>query len=419
MGFYFRDHQLVVDGISVSEIADEYGTPLYLYSQKQLIHNWHAFDEAFDVLNTAPAHLVCFAVKANSNLAILKTLVRLGSGFDIVSGGELARVLKAGGDANKIVFSGVGKRRDEILMALKAGIKCFNVESEQELYRIQSIAQQENLVARISFRINPNIDAHTHPYISTGLTENKFGIETDEALRLYDIAHTLSHIEIVGIDCHIGSQLTDLTPFKEAALKIRHMIDTLVARGIILKHVDFGGGLGISYEGKGVAPIQDYVKILVEIMQDCPDLEILIEPGRAICADAGILVTKVEYIKKHGDKYFAIVDTGMHQMIRPALYHAEMRIVEVEQVARTSHRYDVVGPICESSDFLGKNRELRVQQGDLLAILDAGAYGAAMSSSYNSHVAASEVMVCGNTVKIIKTRPSQESLWQGENMDFC
>ncbi|MDG6897583.1 diaminopimelate decarboxylase [Actinobacillus delphinicola] len=418
MGFYFKDHQLIVDEIAVSDIANEYGTPLYLYSQKQLIQNWRAFDTSFAVLNTAPRHLVCFAVKANSNLAILKTLAQLGSGFDIVSGGELARVLKAGGDANKVVFSGVGKRDDEILMALKAGIKCFNVESKQELYRIHSIAQQENLIARISFRINPNIDAHTHPYISTGLSENKFGITVDEALRLYDLAHRLSHIQVVGIDCHIGSQLTDLSPFKEAALKVRHMIDTLICRGIPLKHVDFGGGLGVSYDGKNVPSIQDYVKILVEVMQDYPELEILIEPGRAICADAGILVTKVEYIKKHGTKYFAIVDTGMHQMIRPALYHAEMRIVEVNQMVRPSQCYDVVGPICESSDFLGKNRKLQIQQGDLLAMLDAGAYGAAMSSAYNSQVAASEVMVCGNTVKIIKARPSLESLWQGENMDL-
>ncbi|VEJ09462.1 diaminopimelate decarboxylase [Actinobacillus delphinicola] len=418
MGFYFKNHQLIVDEIAVSDIANEYGTPLYLYSQKQLIQNWRAFDTSFAVLNTAPRHLVCFAVKANSNLAILKTLAQLGSGFDIVSGGELARVLKAGGDANKVVFSGVGKRDDEILMALKAGIKCFNVESEQELYRIHSIAQQENLIARISFRINPNIDAHTHPYISTGLSENKFGITVDEALRLYDLAHRLSHIQVVGIDCHIGSQLTDLSPFKEAALKVRHMIDTLICRGIPLKHVDFGGGLGVSYDGKSVPSIQDYVKILVEVMQDYPELEILIEPGRAICADAGILVTKVEYIKKHGTKYFAIVDTGMHQMIRPALYHAEMRIIEVNQMVRPSQCYDVVGPICESSDFLGKNRKLQIQQGDLLAMLDAGAYGAAMSSAYNSQVAASEVMVCGNTVKIIKARPSLESLWQGENMDL-
>lgn len=418
MGFYFKDHQLIVDEIAVSDIANEYGTPLYLYSQKQLIQNWRAFDTSFAVLNTAPRHLVCFAVKANSNLAILKTLAQLGSGFDIVSGGELARVLKAGGDANKVVFSGVGKRDDEILMALKAGIKCFNVESKQELYRIHSIAQQENLIAHISFRINPNIDAHTHPYISTGLSENKFGITVDEALRLYDLAHRLSHIQVVGIDCHIGSQLTDLSPFKEAALKVRHMIDTLICRGIPLKHVDFGGGLGVSYDGKNVPSIQDYVKILVEVMQDYPELEILIEPGRAICADAGILVTKVEYIKKHGTKYFAIVDTGMHQMIRPALYHAEMRIVEVNQMVRPSQCYDVVGPICESSDFLGKNRKLQIQQGDLLAMLDAGAYGAAMSSAYNSQVAASEVMVCGNTVKIIKARPSLESLWQDENMDL-
>ncbi len=411
MGFSFKNNQLYAENIPVAKLVEDYGTPLYVYSQNKLIDNFNAFNHAFGQRK----HLVCFAVKANSNLAILNRLAEMGAGFDIVSAGELARVLKVGGEAKKIVFSGVGKTVKEIEMALIVGIRCFNVESEQELRRINQIATKLRRRAPISLRINPDIDAQTHPYISTGLRENKFGIEINEAFDLYQCASILPAIEIVGIDCHIGSQITSLEPFKQSAEKIAILIERLQKQGIYLQHVDFGGGLGISYDGRAVPTIRDYVQTLIQAMQDYPNIEIVIEPGRAICGDAGILVMQVEYLKKQGSKYFAIVNTGMHQMIRPALYQAQMRIQEVNlNLTQPAQHYDIVGPICESSDFLAKNCELRIKQGDFLAMFDAGAYGSVMTSNYNSQLAATEIIVNNQEIKVIKHRPRVDDLWREE-----
>ncbi|RZN55049.1 diaminopimelate decarboxylase [Avibacterium paragallinarum] len=411
--FQYKDDQLMAEQVPVAEIAQQFGTPAYIYSRATLERHWHAFDNA---LGDHP-HLICFAVKSNPNLAILNIMAKLGSGFDIVSQGELERVLAAGGEANKVVFSGVAKSEQEIERALNVGIRCFNVESLAELYRINEVAGRLNKLAPISLRVNPDVDAHTHPYISTGLKENKFGVSVDEAREVYRIASQLPHIKITGMDCHIGSQLTEVQPFLDATDRLIVLMQQLAQDGIELEHLDLGGGLGVTYKDENAPHPSEYAKALLAKLKDYPNLEIILEPGRAITANAGILVTKVEYLKSNESRNFAIVDTGMNDMIRPALYQAYMKIIEVDRsLPRETKVYDVVGPICETSDFLGKQRELAIAQGDLIAQRSAGAYGASMASTYNSRPRAIEVMVDGDQAHLIKRRESYPELWQLEAM---
>lgn len=411
--FQYKDDQLMAEQVPVREIAAQFGTPAYIYSRATLERHWHAFDKA---LGDHP-HLICFAVKSNPNLAILNIMAKLGSGFDIVSQGELERVLAAGGDASKVVFSGVAKSEQEIERALNVGIRCFNVESLAELYRINEVAGRLNKIAPISLRVNPDVDAHTHPYISTGLKENKFGVSVDEAREVYRIASQLPHIKITGMDCHIGSQLTEIQPFLDATDRLIVLMQQLAQDGIELEHLDLGGGLGVTYKDEETPHPSEYAKALLEKLKDYPNLEIILEPGRAITANAGILLTKVEYLKSNESRNFAIVDTGMNDMIRPALYQAYMKIIEVDRsLPRESKVYDVVGPICETSDFLGKQRELAIAQGDLIAQRSAGAYGASMASTYNSRPRAIEVMVDGDQTHLIKRRETYPELWQLEAM---
>ncbi|WGE31837.1 diaminopimelate decarboxylase [Actinobacillus genomosp. 2] len=411
--FEYKNQQLFAEEVSVSDIIKQYGTPAYIYSRATLERHWHAFDKAF---GTHP-HLVCFAVKSNSNIALLNVMARLGSGFDIVSQGELERVLVAGGDPSKVVFSGVAKSHSEIQRALEVGIRCFNIESIAELHRINDVAGQLGKIAPISLRVNPDVDAHTHPYISTGLKENKFGVSVTQAREVYRLAKTLPNVKITGMDCHIGSQLTELQPFLDAADRLIVLMEQLKEDGIELHHLDLGGGLGVPYNGEEPPHPTEYAKALLEKLKGYADLEIILEPGRAITANAGILVTKVEYLKANEDRNFAIVDTGMNDMIRPALYEAYMQITEVDQsLVREKAVYDVVGPICETSDFLGKGRELAIEQGDLIAMRSAGAYGAAMSSTYNSRPQAVEIMVDGDQAHLIKARASFADLWRLEKL---
>lgn len=411
--FNYKNNQLFVEDKAVSEIAEEFGTPLYVYSRATLERHWYAFDNA---LGTHP-HLICYAVKSNSNIAILNVMAKLGSGFDIVSQGELERVLHAGGEANKVVFSGVAKSNAEIVRALEVGIRCFNVESIAELQRINQVAELMGKIAPISLRVNPDVDAHTHPYISTGLKENKFGISVDQAREVYALANVLPHIKITGMDCHIGSQLTELQPFLDATERLICLIEQLKQDGIVLKHLDLGGGLGVTYTDENPPHPSDYAKALLEKLKAYPDLEIILEPGRAISANAGILVTKVEYLKSNEDRHFAIVDAGMNDMIRPALYQAYMEIIEVDRtLRRESHIYDVVGPVCETSDFLGKTRKLAIAQGDFIAQRSAGAYGASMSSNYNSRPRTMEVLVDGEKAQCIRRRERYDELWVLESL---
>lgn len=411
--FNYKNQQLFAEEVAVAEIAATYGTPAYIYSRATLERHWHAFNNAFG----SHPHLICFAVKSNSNIALLNVLARLGSGFDIVSQGELERVLAAGGEASKVVFSGVAKSHSEIARALEVGIRCFNVESIAELHRISEVAQQLGKIAPISLRVNPDVDAHTHPYISTGLKENKFGVSVDQAREVYRLAKSLPNIQISGMDCHIGSQITELQPFLDAADRLIVLIEQLKQDGIELHHLDLGGGLGVPYTDETPPHPSEYVAALLQKLSAYPNLEIILEPGRAIVANAGILVTKVEYLKQNEDRHFAIVDTGMNDMIRPALYEAYMQIIEVNQsLGREKAVYDVVGPICETSDFLGKQRELAIAQGDLIAMRSAGAYGATMSSTYNSRPQAVEVMVDGTTAHLIKARADFADLWRLEQL---
>ncbi|MFZ7165660.1 diaminopimelate decarboxylase [Avibacterium avium] len=411
--FQYKDDQLMAEQVPVREIAAQFGTPAYIYSRATLERHWHAFDKA---LGDHP-HLICFAVKSNPNLAILNIMAKLGSGFDIVSQGELERVLVAGGDAAKVVFSGVAKSEQEIERALNVGIRCFNVESLAELYRINDVAGRLNKIAPISLRVNPDVDAHTHPYISTGLKENKFGVSVDEAREVYRIASQLPYIKITGMDCHIGSQLTEIQPFLDATDRLIVLMQQLAQDGIELKHLDLGGGLGVTYKDENAPHPSEYAKALLTKLKDYPNLEIILEPGRAITANAGILLTKVEYLKSNESRNFAIVDTGMNDMIRPALYQAYMNIIEVDRsLPRETKVYDVVGPICETSDFLGKQRELAIAQGDLIAQRSAGAYGASMASTYNSRPRAIEVMVDGDQAHLIKRRETYPELWQLESV---
>jgi len=410
--FQYRDNQLCAENVAVASIVEQFGTPTYVYSRATLERHWKAFDQAFE----GRPHLICYAVKANSNIAVLNVLARLGSGFDIVSVGELERVLIAGGQADKIVFSGVGKRRDEIRRALEVGIRCFNVEVSTELDRINDIAGDMGVIANISIRVNPDVDAQTHPYISTGLKENKFGLAIETAFSEYQRANELAHLKVVGLDCHIGSQLTEVTPFVDALDRVLSLLARLEAVGITIEHLDLGGGLGICYRDEQPPLPADYVKALYEKLADSP-YEILLEPGRAIAGNAGILVTKVEYIKPTEDKQFAIVDAAMNDLMRPALYQAWQNIVPVDLSSTVQEDcYDIVGPVCETGDFLGKDRVLAIEEGDVLAVRSAGAYGFTMSSNYNSRPSVAEVMVDGEQLHLIGARQSIESLWQNESL---
>jgi len=411
--FQYKNEQLYVEDLPVKQLAEEFGTPLYIYSRATLERHWHAFDSA---LGKHP-HLICYAVKANSNIGILNVMAKLGSGFDIVSQGELERVLAAGGDASKVVFSGVAKSRAEIMRALEVGIRCFNVESIAELHHINQIAGEMGKVAPISLRVNPDVDAHTHPYISTGLKENKFGVSVGEARKVYKLASILPHVKITGMDCHIGSQLTELQPFLDATDRLIRLMEQLKEDGITLKHLDLGGGLGVTYTDEMPPHPSDYATALLNKLKDYEDLEIILEPGRAIAANAGILVAKVQYLKSNESRNFAITDTGMNDMIRPALYEAYMNIIEIDRtLGREKAIYDVVGPVCETSDFLGKQRELAIAEGDYIAQRSAGAYGASMSSNYNSRPRTAEVLVDGNKAHLIRRRENLSELWALESI---
>lgn len=411
--FQYKNEQLYVEDLPVKQLAEEFGTPLYIYSRATLERHWHAFDSA---LGEHP-HLICYAVKANSNIGILNVMAKLGSGFDIVSQGELERVLATGGEASKVVFSGVAKSRAEIMRALEVGIRCFNVESVAELHHINQIAGEMGKVAPISLRVNPDVDAHTHPYISTGLKENKFGVSVDEAREVYKLAATLPHVKITGMDCHIGSQLTELHPFLDATDRLIHLIEQLKEDGITLKHLDLGGGLGVTYTDETPPHPSDYAAALLNKLKDYEDLEIILEPGRAIAANTGILVAKVQYLKSNESRNFAITDTGMNDMIRPALYEAYMNIIEIDRtLEREKAIYDVVGPVCETSDFLGKQRELAIAEGDYIAQRSAGAYGASMSSNYNSRPRTAEVLVDGDKAHLIRRRENLSELWALESI---
>jgi len=408
--FQYRDGELHVEDVPLREIAADYGTPCYVYSRATLERHWHAFDDAFD----AHPHLVCFAVKANSNLAVLNVLARLGSGFDIVSVGELERVLAAGGDPGRILFSGVGKQAHEMRRALEVGIRCFNVESAAELERLDAVAAELGTTAPVALRVNPDVDAQTHPYISTGLRENKFGVAIDEAPALYRRAQDLPHIRVSGVDCHIGSQLTQLGPFLDALDRVLLLVERLGADGIALDHLDLGGGLGVRYRDETPPEPADYAAALLERLDGSP-FEIFIEPGRAIAANAGVLLTRVEYIKHSEAKNFAVVDAAMNDLIRPSLYQAWQSIVTVEEApAGTPGVYDLVGPICETGDFLGKQRELTLREGSLLAVRSAGAYGFTMASNYNTRARAAELMVDGTQVHLARRRETLAELFAGE-----
>jgi len=403
---------LYVESLSLHSLAKQYGTPLFVYSENAIRDQWSAYEAGF----SGQDHLICFAVKANSNLAVLALLAKLGAGFDIVSVGELERVLKAGGDAGKVVFSGVGKRPDEIRRALEVGIRCFNIESEAELQRVNEVAAEVGVKAPVSLRVNPDVDAGTHPYISTGLRSNKFGVTIDEALRVYKEAALLPHLDVVGIDCHIGSQLTELTPFEDALDRVLLLVDQLAEAGINLHHIDVGGGLGIDYQDDNPPTPQAYVQAVTAKLEG-RSLEIIMEPGRAMVGNAGVMLTTVEFLKQGEEKNFCIVDGAMNDLIRPALYSAWQNIVPVEMRSEgDSTTYDVVGPICETGDFLGKERALNVQSGDCLAVLSSGAYGFVMSSTYNSRPRAAEVMVRGDQQWLVRERETIESLYAGEKI---
>ncbi|HQU14525.1 MAG: diaminopimelate decarboxylase [Chromatiales bacterium 21-64-14] len=410
--FHYRDGRLFAEEVDLVELAAAHGTPCYVYSRATVERHWHAFDRAL----AGRRHLVCYAVKANANLGILGVLARLGSGFDIVSVGELERVLRAGGDPGKVVFSGVGKRADEMRRALEVGIRCFNVESAAELDRLEQIAQELGLRAPVSLRVNPDVDAGTHPYIATGLKENKFGVDVASALALYRRASHARHLEVVGVDCHIGSQLTDTGPFVAALRRILELVDQLENEGISIRHLDLGGGLGVRYRDECPPPPDQYIRTLLEALSG-RDFELLIEPGRAIVANAGVLLTRVEYLKHTSHRNFAIVDAAMNDLVRPALYGAWHEILPVEPRAGLAPQdYDVVGAVCETGDFLGKERRLAIAPGDLLAVRSAGAYGFSMSSNYNTRPRAAEVLVDGAGSWLVRSRETLEALLEGESV---
>jgi diaminopimelate decarboxylase len=410
--FNYRDDVLHAEDVPLADIAARFGTPCYVYSRATLERHWRAFDRAF----RDHPHLICFAVKANSNLAVLNLLARLGSGFDIVSMGELERVLAAGGDPAKVIFSGVGKREDEIRFALEVGIRCFNVESESELVRLDRVAGELGVLAPVSLRVNPDVDPNTHPYIATGLKENKFGIDIHAAEAVYVQAAALPNLRVTGIDCHIGSQLTDLAPFIDALTRVLALAERLAEIGIPIAHLDLGGGLGIRYMEEHPPEPAAYAAALSYLLGDRP-YEIILEPGRAIAGNAGVLLTRVEYIKHNGRRRFAIVDAAMNDLLRPALYQANQEIVPVLHDADAeSARYDLVGPVCETGDFLGKNRLLALKEGDLVAVRGSGAYGFTMSSNYNSRPRAPEIMVDRDRVHLVRERETIPSLFAGESV---
>jgi diaminopimelate decarboxylase len=405
--FNYRNNVLHAESVSLQQIAEEFGTPCYVYSRAALTSAYQEFENAF----AQREHLICYAVKANSNIAILNLFARLGSGFDIVSGGELQRVIKAGGDPQKTVFSGVGKNIDEMRMALAANILCFNVESHAELQALNQLAGDMNKTAPVSLRVNPDVDAKTHPYISTGLKENKFGVPVDEAERIYHSAHQFPHIQFTGLDCHIGSQLTELDPFMQASEKMLNLLNQLQSQSLKIEHLDLGGGLGIRYTDETPPSISNYVSALCASTAQAKQ-RLLIEPGRAMVGNAGLLLTRTEYLKHTPDRNFAIVDAAMNDLMRPSLYDAYHDILPTKQnnAATQTHDYQVVGPICETGDFLGHDRKLSLANGDLLAVMSAGAYGMSMSSNYNTRPRAAEVMVDGDTVYLIRQRETIEHL---------
>lgn len=406
-----RDGLLYCEDVALDAIATQFGTPVYVYSCAALTEAYRAYDQAF----ASYPHQVCFAVKANPNLAILNLFARLGAGFDIVSGGELARVLAAGGDPGKVVFSGVGKTETEMRAALEAGIHCFNVESESELTRLDRVAGQLGRVAPVSLRVNPDVDARTHPYIATGLKDNKFGIAYADALRLYRSAAAMTNLFVVGIDCHIGSQLTESAPFGEALDKVLDLVDQLAAEGIQLAHIDLGGGLGVRYRDETPPPLADYADVLLSRLAGRSQMLIL-EPGRSLVANAGLLLSRVEYLKHGETKDFAIVDAAMNDLMRPALYDAWHDVQIVHAQSGESRQYEIVGPVCESGDFLAKARWLPLKGDDLLVIHSAGAYGMSMSSNYNSRPRAAEVMVRNANVHLVRQREQIEALYAGESV---
>ena len=410
--FEYRQGKLHCEDVPIEVLAETYGTPLFVYSRATLERHWHAFDQALADYD----HLVCYAIKANSSLAVLNVLARLGSGFDIVSGGELQRVLQAGGEAKRIVFSGVGKQAGEIEAALAADILCFNIESEQELDRINEIAAAMGKTARVSFRVNPDVDAKTHPYISTGLKDNKFGIAFTDAESVYLKAASLANIEVIGMDCHIGSQLTEMSPYIDAFDRLLELIEKLGAQGINIHHLDLGGGLGIRYRDEAPPLPAEWASALAGRLKNFVGT-IVIEPGRAIAGNAGILVSQVNYLKHGADKNFAVIDAAMNDLIRPSLYGAWQEIIRVETASDADEKvYDVVGAICESSDFLGKDRALRLRQQDLLAIRSCGAYAFGMSSNYNSRARAAEIMVDGDQHYCVREREQFSDLIRGESL---
>jgi len=409
--FNYRNGSLFAEDVELGELARQFGTPSYVYSRAAIEAQWRAFDDAL----AGREHLICFAVKANSNLAVLSILARLGSGFDIVSVGELERVLRAGGDPNKIVFSGVGKREDEIRRALDVGIYCFNVESESELTRINEVATALGKRAAVALRVNPDVDANTHPYISTGLKENKFGIAIEQAVAVYEQAAKLSNVDVVGVDCHIGSQLTETKPFVAALERVLVLMDRLAESGITLRHLNLGGGLGIRYRTETPPTPGDYIQSILSALGERA-YKLMLEPGRAIVGNAGVMLTRVEYLKQSDARNFAIVDAAMNDLIRPALYGAWQQITAVTRRDGEARIYDVVGPVCETGDFLGKERALTIAPGDYLAVLSAGAYGFVMSSNYNTRPRAAEIVVDGNGFFLSRARETVEDLFAGERV---
>lgn len=409
--FHYQQDQLYAEKVALSEIAQRFGTPCYVYSRAALTDGYRQFAEAFKSRD----HLICYAVKANSNLAILNLFARLGAGFDIVSGGELQRVLAAGGAANKVVFSGVGKSEAEMRQALEAEILCFNVESSSELDRLNMVAGSMGKVAPISLRVNPDVDAKTHPYISTGLKQNKFGVAYTEALELYRKAAAMPNLRITGMDCHIGSQLTETSPFIAAAEKVLALVDQLNAAGIALEHLDLGGGLGIRYDDETPPSIADYAQALLGTLKGRTE-KIIVEPGRVLVGNAGVLLTRIEYLKHGEEKNFAIVDAAMNDLMRPALYDAYHAILPVQKKAGIAQRYEVVGPVCETGDFFGHAREMAVDKGDALAVMSAGAYGMSMSSNYNTRPRAAELMVDGAVAHLVRERETVRQLYASEKI---
>lgn len=407
--FHYQNNELYAEAVKLSDVVQQFSTPLYVYSEACLENNWQAFENALQGVN----HLLCYAVKANSNLAILNFFAKKGAGFDIVSEGELVRVLKAGGDPKKIVFSGVGKREIEIKSALEANVGCFNVESVEELNRIESIAKQLQKIAPVSLRLNPDIDPKTHPYIATGLSSNKFGIEYTHAFALCSKIKNSSQLKLVGIDCHIGSQLTELTPFLEALDRLLECYETLNEAGIQIEHINMGGGLGVKYQNENPPTIQQYVTAIKEKIQKYP-VKLILEPGRIFLANSGLLLTRVEYIKKTAHKNFAIVDAGMNDLMRPALYSAWHDIIPLNIHHAQGLLFDIVGPVCESADFLGKDRSLALESGDYLAICSAGAYGSSMASNYNSRPKPAEIFIQGEKFSVIRAREEITDLFKNE-----